>query len=333
MRTRVVTLLALLLLPLAACSEQGGGDELQVVENPQAAVAPDSPRPSVAPEGRVLPAPGAVGAMATDPDSGTLAVAVTEPAAVLLYDLDGLDTPPRSVSLPAPARDLTVSGGTLVAALPDAGRIARIQLPGGELTTVAVKGVPAGVAVDGDRTLVALRERKGVAVLRGDRVSGTITDGLYSADDVLVADGAAVVLDRERTAVFALDVAGGSIGEGLRAGQGATNAVVDSFGRVFVVDTRRGALLAFSADPLLLRQRYPVPGGAYGLAYDPRRHLIWVTLTRRNEVVAFDVRGGEPEEKYRYPTVRQPNSVTVDERTSRVVIGSAAGEGIQVIAL
>lgn len=333
MRARVVAALLLLVLPLAACSEQGGGDELQVVENPRAAVAPASPPASVRPAGRVLPAQGAVNALATDAGSRTLAVSVTEPAAVLLYDLDRLDAPARSVSLPSPAQDLAVSGDTLLAALPAAGKLARIRLPGGELTTVPVAGAPAGVAADGERTLVALRDGKGVAVLRGDRVGETITDGLYSADDVLVADGAAVVLDRRRTAVFSVDVAAGHIGEGLRAGQGATNAVVDSYGRVFVVDTRRGALLAFSADPLLLRQRYPVPGGAYGIAYDPRRHLVWVTLTRRNEVVAFDVRGGEPREKYRYPTVTQPNSVTVDERTSRVVIGSAAGEGIQVIAL
>ncbi|NIJ12077.1 hypothetical protein FHU38_002421 [Saccharomonospora amisosensis] len=332
MRARVIAVLLLLLPPLAACSEQGG-DELQVVENPRAAVAPASPPASVEPSGRVLSAPGAVNALATDAASRTLAVSVTEPAAVLLYDLDRLDARARSVSLPAPAQDLTVSGDSLLAALPDAGQLARIRLPDGELTTVPVAGGPAGVAADGERTLVALRERKGVAVLRGDRVGETITDGLYSADDVLVADGAAVVLDRKRTALFSIDVAEGHIGEGLRAGQGATNAVADSYGRVFVVDTRRGALLAFSADPLLLRQRYPVPGGAYGIAYDSRRDLVWVTLTRRNEVVAFDVRGGEPREKYRYPTVRQPNSVTVDERTSRVVIGSAAGEGIQVIAL
>jgi hypothetical protein len=56
-----------------------------------------------------------------------------------------------------------------------------------------------------------------------------------------------------------------------------------------------------------------------------------VTLTERNEVVGYDVRGGEPVEKYRFPTVRQPNSVTVDEQSGRVVVGSAAGEGTQVI--
>jgi DNA-binding beta-propeller fold protein YncE len=128
-----------------------------------------------------------------------------------------------------------------------------------------------------------------------------------------------------------VDVAGGKINEGLRAGDGAANAVADSYGRILVTDARAGALIAFSASPLIMRQRYPVPGGAYGIAYDAKRSLAWVTLTERNEVVGFDVRGGEPVEKYRFPTVRQPDSVGVDETSGRVVIGSAVGEGTQVI--
>lgn len=322
----------LLAASLAACTGQGGGDALQVVQNPQAAVAAASPQPSVAPAGTVAPLDADVAAMAVDPASRTLAVAVAAPPAVLLYDLDALDAAPQRVALPSPAAELTVSGATLLAPLPAANVLARIGLPAGDLSTVPVPGGPAGAAVDGEHTLVALRQDKAVAVVDGDRVTTTITGGLYSADDVLVGDGHPVVLDRLRTALFAVDVPGGSVDEGLRAGQGATNATVDSFGRVLVTDTRGGGLLAFSTDPFLLRQRYPVPGGIYAIAYDARRHVAWVTLTERNEVVGFDIRGGEPMEKYRYPTVRQPNSVTVDERTSRVVVGSAAGEGIQVIS-
>uniref|UniRef100_UPI000371518B hypothetical protein n=1 Tax=Saccharomonospora saliphila TaxID=369829 RepID=UPI000371518B len=225
-----------------------------------------------------------------------------------------------------------MTDGAVLVPVPGADVLARISLPGGDLDTVPVPGGPAGVAVDDTgRVLVALREAKGVAVLDGDRVTRTIEGGLYSADDVLVADGRPMVLDRLRTALFLVETEDGDLGGGLRAGHGATNAVVDSFGRVLVADTRGGGLLAFSPDPFLLRQRYPVPGGVHGLAFDPRTDTAWVTLTARNEVVGFDVRGGEPRERHRYPTVRQPNSVTVDPRTSRVMVGSASGEGIQVI--
>ncbi|GHE81624.1 lipoprotein [Amycolatopsis deserti] len=318
-------------LVLSGCSSKSADstDTLQVVANPVAATAPASPPPTAAPAGTVITVPGEVTAVAADPATGTLAVAVAD--AVLLYRSADLAAAPVRVPVAGRVEQLRVSGGVLLATLPAAGQVARIALPGGEVSTLAVAGQPAGAVVEGDRTLVAVRDRKAVEVFTGGQPTKTIQGQLYSADDVLVAGGNTVVLDELRTAVFSVDVDGGTMAEGLRAGDGATHAVADSFGRVLVVDTRAGALLAFSTGPLLLRQRYPVPGGAYGLAYDAQRALAWVTLTERNEVVGFDVRGGEPVEKYRFPTVRQPNSVTVEERSGRVVVGSAAGEGVQVI--
>jgi hypothetical protein len=191
-------------------------------------------------------------------------------------------------------------------------------------------GLPGRTARVGDRTLIA-RGKAGLEVLRDGEKERVIRGKLASADQVLAVGGKAVVLDRLRSAVFEVDVQAGKIGLGLRAGQGATNAVVDEYDRVLVVDTRMGALLAFSVDPLLLRQRYPVAGSPYGIAYDSKRDIAWVTLTETNEVVGFDVAGGEPKELHRFPTVRQPNSVTVDEHTGSVVVASAAGEGFQVI--
>jgi hypothetical protein len=319
-------------LALGGCStDHKQTDDLQIVANPVAAGPVPSPAAAVRPAGTVLPQSSAVTAVVADPASRTLAVALAGPPSVQLYDLDHLAAPPRSVALPGPAERLGLAPGQLLASVPSRRLLGRIALPGGELTTVPVAGQPAGSVVNGPQTLVAVRDRKAVDVLEGATVVKTIDGQLYSADDVLSTGTGTVVLDRLRTALFELDVPAGLVREGLRAGDGATNAVADSFGRVLVTDTRAGALLAFSTDPLLMRQRYPVPGGVYGIAYDANRALAWVTLTQRNEVVGYDVRGGEPVEKYRFPTVRQPNSVTVDGRTSRVVVGSAAGEGTQVI--
>ncbi|WP_158891793.1 YncE family protein [Amycolatopsis anabasis] len=316
---------------VAGCSSTGQSDDLQVVQNPVAATPAVSPAAAARAAGTVLPQAGAITALAADPANRLLAVAVQEPPSIQLYGLDDVTAPPRTVPLSGPAERLTTAPGQLLASVPSRGELARIAVPSGQVSTVPVAGQPASARAIGDQTVVAVRDRKSVEVLTGGAVAKTITGGIYSADDVLSAGGATVVLDRLRTALFSVDLAGGKVGEGLRAGDGATNAVADSFGRVLVTDTRAGALIAFSADPLLMRQRYPVPGGIYGIAYDAKRGLAWVTLTERNEVVGFDVRGGEPVEKYRFPTVRQPNSVTVDEPTSRVVVGSAAGEGIQVI--
>lgn len=107
--------------------------------------------------------------------------------------------------------------------------------------------------------------------------------------------------------------------------------MADRFGRVFVVDTRGGELMAFSTAPLIMRLRYPLPGAPYGMAYDEARDLVWITLTERNEVVGFDVAGGEPVEKHRFATVRQPDSVAVDPGSGRVFVASGDGRGMQVI--
>ncbi|WP_231641558.1 YncE family protein [Saccharomonospora sp. NB11] len=328
-----VALTAALVASLSACTgDEEVTDELQVVENPTAATAQPAPETTTEPAGSVIPVDGDVTALTTVGD--VLAVAVADPARVLLFEqdaLDGGDAEPTVVELPGPVEDLTAAGDTLLAPVPSQDTLARITVDG-EVTSTPVAGQPTGAAVHDGATVLSLRERKAVAVLDGDRLDPVIAGGLNSADDVVVVEGRPVVLDRLRSAVFEVDVAEGDIGAGLRAGQGATHVVADDYGRVFVSDTRSGGILAFSVDPLLLRQLYPVPGGVYALAYDSERDVLWATLTATNEVVGFDVRGGELQERYRYPTVRQPDSVTVDSRTSRVVVGSASGEGVQVIA-
>ncbi|MGA9312438.1 MAG: hypothetical protein WBV74_19010, partial [Pseudonocardiaceae bacterium] len=98
-----------------------------------------------------------------------------------------------------------------------------------------------------------------------------------------------------------------------------------------VTDTRDGELLAFAGDPPVLRQRFPLPGAPYALAYDGRRDLVWVTLTGRDEVVGLGVAGGEPVIVHRVPTVHQPDAVAVDPVSGRVYVVSASGAGLQVI--
>lgn len=322
--------LACALAATACSSSTNQKDDLQIVQNPVAAVPATSPAVAAKPAGSVVATPGNVSSVATV--GSTLAVGLQAPPSVQLYDLGALASPPKPIPLPGPPERITPSAGGLLVSVPGSGKVAEIALPTGSVTELAVPGNPSAATTVGDQTLVSVRDRKEIAVLDGGKVARTISGSLYSADDVLTAGDKTVVLDRLRTALFSVDVQGGKVGEGLRAGEGVANAVTDSFGRVLVTDVKAGALIAFSTDPLLMRQRYPVPGGAYGIAYDAKKSLAWVTLTGLNQVVGYDVRGGEPVEKYRFPTVRQPNSVAVEEATSRVVVGSAAGEGIQVIA-
>lgn len=335
LRRMVVAVLVCCAATGTACSTTEPSDELMVSDNPVAATPARSPAPQVAPDGTVSALTGTPTSMAVDPEHGVLAVAVEQPPSVLLYRLTEADTltDPTSVELTAPARSVTLAGpgGPLLAATDD--ELVRISLPDGATSVAPVQGELTSAVGFGDQTLVAVRDRKAVAVVGADGAARTISGGLFSADQVLSTGEHAVVFDRLRNAVFNLNVPAGTVDEGLRAGEGATNAVTDRFGRVLVADTRGGALLAFSVDPLLMRQRYPVPGSPYALAYDPERDLVWVTLTERNEVVGFDVAGEEPVEQHRFSTVEQPNSVTVDPSSGRVVVASATGKGIQVIAV
>jgi DNA-binding beta-propeller fold protein YncE len=330
LRRKVAVLLMVCAAVGTGCSSGQPNDELMVTDKPVAAAAAVSPRATTTPSGSVTALAGTVSAMAYEPESATLAVAVDK--AVRLYHLgDTLTEGPR-VTVPGPVASLTVDGRSVLAA--GANQVVRIGLPDGATSPAGTfRGKPVSATGFDDRTLVAVRDERAVAIVDGDKIQRMITGDMMSADQVLSTGKGAVVLDRLRNAVFELDVRGANVTQGLRAGQGATNAVADRFGRVLVTDTRGGALLAFSLDPLLLRQNYPVAGAPYGITYDRKRDLAWVTLTEKNEVVGYDVAGEEPKEKYRFPTVSQPNTVAVDPKTGRVVVASGTGDGIQVISL
>ncbi|WP_033429383.1 YncE family protein [Saccharothrix syringae] len=301
-------------------TEENPGDPLQVAATLEPARPAASPEQSADLPGTVVPVGGGSSVVVA---GGRVAVAVTDPPSVVGFDLGALSAPPVSVPLPGPAERLVASGDAVEAAVP-AGAVVTVR-PDGSSSAREVPGGPVDVVTAGGRALVAQREAGRVLV--GDHAVG----GINSPDRLVAVGDRAVVLDRPRSAVFDLDPSADRPGAGLRAGEGATNAVADRFGRVFVVDTRGGELLAFSANPLIMRLRYPLPGGPYGLAYDAARDLLWVTLTERNEVVGFDVSGGEPVERHRYATVRQPDSVAVDPDGGRVFVVSGYGRGMQVI--
>ena len=330
MRRLAVVLIAGSALVTGCSSGSNTGDDLQVADTVTAATPANSPAPAATPAGTVLPLSQHATAIAVDAAQHTAAVAVDNPPALLLYDLTSIDAAPKSVALPGRVDNLSTTGDVILAPVRTANQLLRITLPAGTVDKITLTGGPVAANTKGDQTLVALHDTKSVAVMTGDKTDRTIT-GLASADQALPVGDKAVVLDRLRTAVFDLDPAAGTVGAGLRAGDGATNAVTDNYGRVLVTDSRGGELIVYKPDTLIELQRYPVPGTPYGIAYDATRHLAWVTLTATNQVVAYDVAGGEPVEKHRIATVRQPNSVAVDPNTGRVLVASADGGGVQVI--
>lgn len=327
LRRKVAVLIVVCAAVASGCGSNKPDDELMVTDNPVAAVAAVSPPATTTPAGTITHQTD-VTATAFEPKSHTLAVATKD--TVQLYRLDDTLTPTTTVRLAAAS--LTVDGaGFLVTS---ANKVVRLDTDG--RTTPATedfRGKPVSATTFDGRTLVAVRDERAVAIVNKNRIQRMITGDMMSADQVLSTGKGAVVLDRLRNAVFELNVPDASVSQGLRAGLGATNAVTDRFGRVLVTDTRGGALLAFSLDPLLLRQNYPVAGAPYAIAYDRERDIAWVTLTKTNEVVGYQVAGEQPKEKYRFPTVSQPNTVAVDPSSGRVIVASGTGDGIQVISI
>lgn len=299
----------------------------------QPAVAlPVAPAPAPAAEpiaaGTVTPLGGPATQVVVDSRTETVAMALVDPPRLLLSTLDGT-APPRQVALPGPAADLVLAadGGPLLVPITAPGSLVRVPLDGAAPSTTDLDGPAYGALAMGGTTVVARGDR--LTVLDG-QTSRTIP-GFVDATRLVPAGTKVGVVDRGRSAVSLVDISADDAGPALRAGNGAAAAVSDRFGRMLVTDVRDGELLVFAGDPLLLRQRFPLPGAPYGVAYDARRDLAWVTLTARNEVVGLDVARGEPMVVHRFPTVHQPDAVAVDPASGRVVVVSASGAGLQVI--
>jgi hypothetical protein len=317
-------------LVAAGCGTVGGSANEQTLSPAKPAVAPPG---GPAPAGTVTPLAAPATKVLVEPRSRMVAVTLLNPPRLLLRTLDSTE-PPRQFSLPGPAADLVLvpESGELLVPVTTPGCLISVAINGGAAERTDLDDRAQGVVAVGDVTVVALGDR--LAVLDGNRLRAPIR-GFSDATRLLPASGASGttiwVLDRGRSAVSVVDVSSGEISPELRAGNGAGDAVADRFGRILVTDTRDGELLAFAGNPPVLRQRFPLPGAPYGVAYDGRRDLAWVTLTGRDEVVGLSVAGGEPVVVHRFPTVHQPDAVAVDPTSGRVLVGSASGMGLQVI--
>jgi DNA-binding beta-propeller fold protein YncE len=242
---------------------------------------------------------------------------------------------PAGRSAPLPAEATAITGddrGT--AFLSTRGGYFRFDVASGAVSRVDVADEHGtdftAIARRGDGTITLGSADGTVYTLRPDATVGNRLH-LFARVDALVARGdTVVVLDRGQTSVTEVDSSGAKAEQALRAGDGATTIAADPRGRVLVANTRGDELLVFGTDPLLLRQRYPVPSAPYGLAGSSR--LAWVSQTATNAVVGYDLSTGIPVEKVRYRTVQQPDALTFDDATGTLYVVSGSGSGVQQIS-
>lgn len=297
------------------------------------AQAADAPPVTAEPAGAVHPLRGH--AVTANFDAATDALAVLSPGPA--------ETSVLSVMAPTGAtREVPLPGAATAMTGDDEGRV-YLATRGGYLVVDLATGESTPVGVDGQRDtdFTAITRRDDGRIVLGSADGAVYTLGpdatvaaevkMFARVDALVTQGdTVVVLDRGQTSVTTLSDDGTGAGQALRAGDGATTIAADPAGRVLVADTRGGELLVFGTDPLMLRQRYPVPDAPYGLAGSAS--LAWVSQTASNTVVGYDLATGIPVEKARYRTVHQPNSLAYDERSGTLYVVSGSGAGVQVIS-
>jgi DNA-binding beta-propeller fold protein YncE len=275
---------------LAAVAVAGCGSE-SVHELPRAAEPARAPALSATPAGRVVVVGRAPEGVAADPRTHTFAVAVRDPDQLALVDARS-GRVRRRVALPGGRRHLTTVGAAFVVPAETGGRALTVTAAGRITADVAVGDHPHDAAGGGGRALAVVSVRERLLELYDPRTL-------------------------KRTARAA-------------AGVGPTH-VVAAGDRLYVADTRGGALLVFATRPkLALVRRVYLPGGPYGIALDPVRHRLWVTLTARNEVVELAATG-RPHPLVRWPTVRQPDSVAVDPALGTLAVTGRDAGVLQLI--
>lgn len=312
-----------LIVPVAAaCSSNTIDAAPPTIEPARAAVSPPA---AVPPAGEVRPLPGRPVAAVFDP--GLAALAVLESGQLTLLGADG---PVRTIAIGEPATALTTdgagsaylagNGGYLRVDL-QAGTSERVDIADGEEFTAITRRANGGLVLGSATGVVYLLSPDGTAIDHQVKLFARV-DGLATVGDITV------VLDRGQTSVTTVGD-DGRTQQSLRAGSGATTLVTDPAGRALVTDSRGDELMAFGVDPLIMRQRYPVPAVPYGLAGSD--NLTWVSQTATNGVVGYDLATGIPVEKVRYPTVQQPDFLAFDDATGTLFVVSGSGAGVQII--
>ncbi|WP_202915059.1 MULTISPECIES: YncE family protein [unclassified Mycolicibacterium] len=322
-------LVALALLITAGCTSNPADAPPPTIEPAQAAV---SPPVAATPDGEIRQLPGRAGNAVFDPTTGTLAV--LSPGAEGLSTLSLLtgSRPARDVTLTPAATALSVDGrGDILAAT--RGGYFRVDIADAKASKVEVEGRQnvefTAIALRADGNPVLGSADGAVYTLGSDHTVAAELKIFARVDSIVTQGNTAVVLDRGQTSVTAVDPSGTKAAQALRAGDGATTMAADARGRVLVADTRGDELLVFGTDPLIMRQRYPVPAAPYGLAGSAQ--LAWVSQTAANTVIGYDLSTGIPVEKVRYRTVQQPNSLAYDDKTGTLYVVSGSGAGVQVI--
>jgi DNA-binding beta-propeller fold protein YncE len=327
-----------LVAPVLAALACAGCGSLAVTDLPPAAEPPRSPALRAAPEGGTIPVGNGPEGIVVDGRSGVAAVALREPDELALVDVRRPRVL-RRIPLPGAPRHLAQDDGGATALVPaeTADRFLAVRLPSGAVTARAATGAyPHDLtALPGGGVAIGDERGDGLTVLRPGRPAAKVRTASQPGGVATAAGGRVLVVVSVRERAVELFDARTlrRIGRA-SAGVGPTHvACSDDAPFCWVLDTQGEGLLVFrvTASDLELVRRVYLPGGPYGLAVDRTRGRMWVTLPGRNEVVELPAHG-RPHVVGRHATVRQPDTVAVDEGTGNVVVTGRADGVLQVLS-
>lgn len=346
----VLISLAAILLVLVGCgpdqdavqrdaTEQAAGVSRQKYTPPEDLPPPPEPAEAPpleeAPIGTVMDLDRKPEGLVADPETGLVAVGVRNSDQLVLINGDSGEVV-RRVDLPESPRHLSLAapGGPVLVPAERADALIRVGLPGGGLlSTTPVGDFPHdAVSVPNGRIFVLDEQASTISVIEDGEVVETLETLSFPGGAAATPEGLVGVVAVRGLGLELFDSESlESLGK-IDAGEGPTHTVADPDGRFYVADTRGDAVLVYEAQPELKRvARLPLKEGSpYGIALDPERGHLWVTLTARNTAVQYDINSEEPEELARYPTVRQPNTIAVNPASGRVFIGGRSESRLQI---
>jgi hypothetical protein len=236
-----------------------------------------------------------------------------------------------TVDVPSGARHVQAGQDGFLVPLEDADALATVPGRGGRATVVEVGDNPHDAAQLDDGTIVVGDEFGSTATLvRGGRVVRTVPVDVQPGGVAALGDRAAIISVRANT-IQLLTRAGVRPEGSQNAGYGPSHAVSDADGRVYITDTRGDQLLVFQTRPRVKAVgRVALPGSPYGITIDRRRGRVWVTTVGNNTLHELTT-GDRPRVARTFPTVRQANTLGVDEASGRLVLVSRSDGTAQLL--
>jgi DNA-binding beta-propeller fold protein YncE len=325
-------LLVLATVLLVGCGAEQDAEDKKPPPAPEPA---ESPSQEKKPSGKVVEVGPAPEGIAADPRTGLVAVALRNPNELALVDGKSGEMA-RKVMLPESARhlDLAAPGGPVLVPAEGSDSLVQVRLPDGKVTTETPVGDfphAAAAAPDG-RIFVANEKGSTVSLVEDGRETEEIQAPFKPGGVAVTNDGLVGVVGVRALTLEVIDADTLKSEGQVDAGEGPTHVESGPENRFYVADTRGDAVFVYGTDPEPKQlDRVNLPGSPYGMAIDPVRDHLWVTLTAEQSVVEFALEGGTLREIARYPTVSQPNSVAVDTASGRLFVTGKADGQLQIL--